>query len=166
MSNFNFSDRSRGGRDSSRGGFGGGDRRRTEMHDAVCDECGNDCKVPFRPSGDKPIYCSNCFEGKATRDRDRSPRGGGRRDFGRDRDNRRPSSGASVDAKSIEKLTQNIEVLNKKLNTIIELMSSKKGVTAVESKPKKEKKAKKPAKPKKEKKADPVEILIEEKKEE
>lgn len=45
-------------------------------------------------------------------------------------------------------------------------MSSKKGVTAVESKPKKEKKAKKPAKPKKEKKADPVEILIEEKKEE
>ncbi len=34
------------------------------MHDAVCDECGKKCKVPFRPRGDKPIYCSECFETK------------------------------------------------------------------------------------------------------
>ncbi|MCD4756474.1 hypothetical protein K8R20_02575 [bacterium] len=32
------------------------------MHDAVCDACGKDCKVPFKPTGSKPIYCSNCFE--------------------------------------------------------------------------------------------------------
>lgn len=32
-----------------------------QMFEAVCDECGNSCKVPFQPSGDKPIYCSNCF---------------------------------------------------------------------------------------------------------
>lgn len=41
-----------------RGGAGGEDR---QMFDAVCDECKNSCKVPFRPSSDKPIYCSNCF---------------------------------------------------------------------------------------------------------
>jgi CxxC-x17-CxxC domain-containing protein len=34
------------------------------MHKAVCDECGKDCEVPFRPSGDKPIFCSDCFERK------------------------------------------------------------------------------------------------------
>lgn len=34
------------------------------MFEAVCDECRNNCKVPFRPSGDKPIYCSNCFGSK------------------------------------------------------------------------------------------------------
>lgn len=36
--------------------------RKTEMYSAVCDQCGKDCKVPFKPSGDKPIYCSRCFE--------------------------------------------------------------------------------------------------------
>jgi len=36
--------------------------RKTEMFDAVCDKCGKDCKVPFNPSPDKPIYCSECFE--------------------------------------------------------------------------------------------------------
>ncbi len=37
-----------------------GDRQR--MHSAVCAACGKNCEVPFRPTGDKPIYCSNCFE--------------------------------------------------------------------------------------------------------
>ncbi len=32
-----------------------------QMFDATCDECRNACKVPFQPSGDKPVYCSNCF---------------------------------------------------------------------------------------------------------
>ncbi len=33
-----------------------------DMYSAVCDKCGKDCKVPFKPSSDKPIYCSDCFE--------------------------------------------------------------------------------------------------------
>ena len=32
------------------------------MYDAICDECGKKCKVPFKPSGNKPVYCSSCFE--------------------------------------------------------------------------------------------------------
>jgi len=48
------------GRDESR--FQRSDER--QMFDAVCDDCGNDCKVPFRPSGEKPIFCSNCFGDK------------------------------------------------------------------------------------------------------
>lgn len=35
-----------------------GDR---EMHKAICDDCGKHCTVPFRPTGWKPIYCSECF---------------------------------------------------------------------------------------------------------
>ncbi len=60
-----------GGPRNSEGG-GRFDRSSSEdrqMFDAVCDECGNNCKVPFRPSGDKPIYCSNCFETKGGRSR-------------------------------------------------------------------------------------------------
>ena len=32
-----------------------------EMHTAICDRCGNKCEVPFKPRGNKPVYCSGCF---------------------------------------------------------------------------------------------------------
>jgi CxxC-x17-CxxC domain-containing protein len=49
---------------------GGRDFDRPAMHDAVCSECGKDCQVPFRPTGDRPIFCSNCFK----RDENAGPR--------------------------------------------------------------------------------------------
>jgi CxxC-x17-CxxC domain-containing protein len=33
-----------------------------EMHTATCASCGNEAKVPFVPRGDKPVYCSDCFQ--------------------------------------------------------------------------------------------------------
>ncbi len=33
-----------------------------EMHPAVCAECGAQTMVPFLPRGDKPVYCSTCFD--------------------------------------------------------------------------------------------------------
>lgn len=54
-----------GRRSDSRGGFGGGrSRGPITMHQAICDQCGKPCEVPFRPTGEKPVYCSACFEGK------------------------------------------------------------------------------------------------------
>ncbi|MGZ8475704.1 MAG: zinc-ribbon domain containing protein [Candidatus Limnocylindria bacterium] len=32
-----------------------------EMHDATCARCGNQTQVPFRPTGARPVYCSDCF---------------------------------------------------------------------------------------------------------
>lgn len=32
-----------------------------QMFQAICDECGNKCNVPFQPTEGKPIYCSDCF---------------------------------------------------------------------------------------------------------
>jgi CxxC-x17-CxxC domain-containing protein len=43
---------------SSRG-YGSSSR---EMHSATCASCGNEAKVPFIPRGDKPVYCSDCFQ--------------------------------------------------------------------------------------------------------
>ena len=51
-----------------RGGFGGGNRGGgfnrgpREMHKAVCAECKQECEVPFKPSGDRPVYCRDCFQ--------------------------------------------------------------------------------------------------------
>ena len=43
-------------------GAGGADRPRREMFPATCSACGRETKVPFQPRGDKPVYCSDCFE--------------------------------------------------------------------------------------------------------
>ncbi|MGE3076447.1 MAG: zinc-ribbon domain containing protein [Dehalococcoidia bacterium] len=43
------------------GGFG--DRRPPrQMFDATCASCGKEAKVPFEPRGDRPVYCSDCFQ--------------------------------------------------------------------------------------------------------
>ncbi len=34
------------------------------MFDAVCAECGKPCKIPFQPTSDRPVYCSECFEAR------------------------------------------------------------------------------------------------------
>lgn len=48
-------------RDSGKRQFGNRDRERPQMHEATCSDCGKKCEVPFRPTGDKPVYCSQCF---------------------------------------------------------------------------------------------------------
>jgi CxxC-x17-CxxC domain-containing protein len=87
MGNFN---KGGGGRYDNRGGgrgFGGRNRGRPDMHKAICIECGAQCEVPFRPTGDKPVYCNECFKsaggGKSSGGRDF-----GRKDFGGRRDDR------------------------------------------------------------------------------
>lgn len=45
-------------RDERNSGYG---RDAREMHPVVCAECGKDTTVPFRPRGDRPVYCSDCF---------------------------------------------------------------------------------------------------------
>ena len=45
-------------KNNSRGAAGG----QRQMFDAVCGSCGKDCKVPFEPRNDRPVFCSECFE--------------------------------------------------------------------------------------------------------
>jgi CxxC-x17-CxxC domain-containing protein len=57
--------RSRGGygeRDSYGGGGRGYSSGPREMHSATCASCGKEAQVPFVPRGDKPVYCSDCFQ--------------------------------------------------------------------------------------------------------
>lgn len=34
------------------------------MYDATCAECGKTTKVPFQPTGARPVYCSDCYRAK------------------------------------------------------------------------------------------------------
>ncbi|MFA6105240.1 MAG: CxxC-x17-CxxC domain-containing protein [Patescibacteria group bacterium] len=103
--------------------FGGGDRGgfnkpRPFMHKATCATCGQECEVPFKPSGDRPVYCSNCFKRPEGDDR-----GGNRGNF-QDRaignkpmfQKSAPSSGNN------DQLKAQIEMLNTKLDKILQAL--------------------------------------------
>ena len=115
-----------GGRGGDRGGSRGGFREKPAMHKAVCDECGKDCEVPFRPSNDKPIFCDACFGGKREGSRNES----------------RSSSRSSAPLADFSK--QFLEI-NDKLNKLISLLE-KSSAVEVEVKNEAEKEIKKVAK--------------------
>ncbi len=77
-----------GGERRRSGGFGGGDRggreRSSELFAATCSACSKPCEVPFRPNGEKPVFCSACYNMKS-RDEDR---GNAPREYGNQRDAR------------------------------------------------------------------------------
>lgn len=37
------------------------DRAQRTMYKVVCADCRKECEVPFKPSGDRPVYCRECF---------------------------------------------------------------------------------------------------------
>jgi CxxC-x17-CxxC domain-containing protein len=45
---------------ASRGASDGYGRPR-QMFPVVCAQCGKDTEVPFQPTGDRPVYCSDCY---------------------------------------------------------------------------------------------------------
>lgn len=47
----------RGARKTQRAAPGGA----REMFEAVCAQCGVTTTVPFKPRGDRPVYCRTCF---------------------------------------------------------------------------------------------------------
>ncbi len=99
-----FGGGSRGGYNDRNRGGGGGDR---EMFSATCDSCGKTCELPFKPTGSRPVYCSDCFK--------KQDSGGDRRNDSRDRQpsrDARPSAGADFSG------------INAKLDKIIELLSA------------------------------------------
>lgn len=53
---FNDDNRGSGGRQ-----FGSRPTGPKEMHKATCADCKQECEVPFKPSGDRPVYCRNCY---------------------------------------------------------------------------------------------------------
>ncbi len=64
--------------------FGGGSRGgERQMYPAVCAQCGKETEVPFQPRGDRPVYCSDCYNAqRAGSGRSSGGYGGGGRSSG------------------------------------------------------------------------------------
>lgn len=122
MGNFNRDSRptgnfrggfSRGGRGGGRN-FDRGDRGSRPMFQTVCSNCGKDCEVPFRPTGEKPVYCNDCFPKFSNRPNKQS--------FDR--------SGNSQNNSQLGSLSSKIDGLNSKLEKILNLLQPKTEVQA------------------------------------
>lgn len=85
------------------------DRGDRELFDTVCSECGSDCQVPFKPSGKKPVLCSDCFRGN---DRG-SSRGGSRRSF---------QGGGSNHSEDFRRLNAKLDALTEKVDSLVAAM--------------------------------------------
>ena len=134
-----------GGRDDKRGGgfrggFGGGSKfgrggngggfRQSEMFSTTCAECRKSCEVPFRPNGEKPVYCSDCFRNK-----------GGSSDFpqresrGRDFPKREfsQSTRPQFDAGNTADLKKQLDSMSSKLDRLMEMVMKNSSPVAQES---------------------------------
>lgn len=110
-----------GGRDSGKPSFqkkSWGDR--PDMHKATCSACNKSCEVPFRPSGDKPVYCSDCF-GKQGGGANRTPGGAPRREFG-DRAPRPSFGGGERATGSDEAVKRQLDTLSSKIDRLANLV--------------------------------------------
>ena len=61
----------RSSHNSMGGGGGFGNRGPREMHTIQCADCNKESTVPFLPRGDKPVYCSECYENHGGKSRTR-----------------------------------------------------------------------------------------------
>lgn len=134
MKNFSRPGSDRGGRDFGKksfpgrgfggGGrsFDGGDRGERQMFQATCSKCGKECQIPFRPTGGRAVFCSNCFE----TEKNSAPSFGGNTRFSRPAPSfGRPSFGdrrpapMAAPAVNLDQFKAQFEALNSKLDRII-----------------------------------------------
>ncbi len=110
-------------RDSGRPNFRDRDRGDRQMHEATCAECGERCEVPFRPTGEKPVYCRDCFgssKGESSGPSFKKPE---------------PSNGQFDQLNTkLDKILKELEILRQKKEFIVEKPEAKPEVKAVDKK--------------------------------
>ncbi len=144
-----FGNRDRGGNRFPKRDFGGrpsfggrndrgGDSRRPDMHQATCANCNKQCQVPFRPNGEKPVYCNDCFgnvrgDSKPNFEKrgfnDRGDRGNRENSFSKPQSEHRDTR--------IDDLKREITAMNIKLDRVMEMLKESTAKVSIQSETKK-----------------------------
>lgn len=121
MKNFFNKGKSGPRNDKGRGGYKGGNKfggpgrgGQSNMHPATCDQCHSACEVPFRPTGQQPVLCFECFRKKEGRDT--RPHSGNQRFERSGRPDRAPRGNS-------DGVTRELKALNDKMDMIINALS-------------------------------------------
>lgn len=112
----------------SRGGSSGGrDHGPITLHEAICDQCGSPCEIPFRPTPGKLVYCNTCFK-----DKKEGGNGGGfsPRSTPRYESPTRIVPENSMQRENNDAIKKQLELLNTKMDQLIQILKS-----ATDSKP-------------------------------
>jgi CxxC-x17-CxxC domain-containing protein len=137
MGNFKFHKKTGSGKGFGRPSYRpsyGGDRENREMFEAVCSSCGKTAMVPFRPNGKKPVFCNACFKKNSPANDGDRPGFVKRTDYGRRPDfEKRPSA---------PKYNGEMEMINRKIDRLTDMVKTLLAAGNKETKPKAEKKLK------------------------
>jgi len=79
-------------------------------HKTICSKCGQQCEVPFIPSGSRPVFCRECFQANRISNPGRS-------------ENNYSANRPATQAQYKEQF----DLLGRKLDKILELLQSKVG---------------------------------------
>lgn len=126
MGDFNRDRRGSGGRDFKKRDFGSRSFDRPQvMHKTICSSCGKECEVPFKPNGSKPVFCRDCFQNNRPMESTRTDNFPRRSNFEDRSNNQTP--------KPLEqpRYKQDFEILNTKLDKILNLLTPKETFTEV-----------------------------------
>jgi CxxC-x17-CxxC domain-containing protein len=86
------------------------------MFPATCANCGKACQVPFRPSGEKPVYCNDCFGNPKLHGGGNAPR-----DFGNEQ---AATSRAPEKDTRIDDLKRQVDAMQSKLDKVLQILEA------------------------------------------
>jgi CxxC-x17-CxxC domain-containing protein len=92
-----------------------------QMYPATCDQCHKQCEVPFRPTGEKPVYCRDCFSSKRESLSHSFSQKGPSSSSNFSRRDSAPASSSSSDRR-IDDLKRQLDGMNSKLDVLIKLI--------------------------------------------
>jgi CxxC-x17-CxxC domain-containing protein len=74
-----------------------------DYFDVKCSKCGKDCKIPFKPVSNKPVFCEECFrKNKETRFEE-------------------PNEESNIESQ--KEYTKELQKINEKLNKIMKVLN-------------------------------------------
>lgn len=84
-----------------RGGSDHKTRRDMQPTKVTCSSCNQECEVPFKPTSNKPLFCTECFSKKGRVDS---------RGSGRDRDSKSSNKGLDEINKKLDKIMTALDI--------------------------------------------------------
>jgi len=103
---------------------GSRDRGPITMHQAICDQCGKPCEVPFKPTSGKPVYCNTCFGGKKEIGNNRSENRFSKRNYDNYKVSKNSDFGSDINKGNNNEVKKQLEILNGKMDLLIKVIET------------------------------------------
>lgn len=104
-------------------------QRSGQTHKTTCDQCKRGCEVPFKPTGNKPVLCRDCFNEKRFNDEPREFKGNRSKS---DSPKTTPDSRILKSIKSdVESLTLKVDSLTRNLKIVTDYIQQQNSKTSL-----------------------------------